>query len=504
MRSIIMVYNTSVYIETDDSIAFNFIKYFLERNYLYQNKGFSGKNIEIKPFYIKMQDRPGYFLHINQFKHLISEMKRRGIKLPNLVKLDCRDYDVDVVDYEVRDNWKLRENQIPVYEFLIKNPEGSKLVPLATGSGKTFISLYSIAQLKKKLGIIILPTYIDKWVQDILNIHKANPKDIMVIQGYKEVKALIDLAKEDKVDAKYFIFSSRTYQDFITIFENSLEECLETYGEIPINIFPLLKIGVLLIDETHQHFHAIFKAIIQTNVKYLIGLSATLMSDNFLIRKMHKIVYPDNCVYSDPMIKRYTDVYAIAYSINEKSLKYIRTTNYGSNVYSHIAFEKSIIRNNYLLNKYVKIIETAIEDYYIAEYQDDDKLLIFVSTVDFATYLTEHLKMVYNNYVVNRYCEDDPYENLMQSDIIVSTVISAGTAVDIKNLRVVIQTIAISSSVANIQTLGRLRKLEDRDTKFCYLYCNNIAKHREYHLKRMDLFKNRVKNIILRNSRVGI
>ncbi len=27
----------------------------------------------------------------------------------------------------------------------------------------------------------------------------------------------------------------------------------------PINFFPILNIGVLLIDETHQHFHAIFK-----------------------------------------------------------------------------------------------------------------------------------------------------------------------------------------------------------------------------------------------------
>jgi superfamily II DNA or RNA helicase len=111
-----------------------------------------------------------------------------------------------------------------------------------------------------------------------------------------------------------------------------------------------------------------------------------------------------------------------------------------------------------------------------------------------ATYLTERYTQLYPDKVVNRYCEQDPFENLTEADIIVTTVISAGTAVDIPNLRVVVQTVCISSSVANIQTLGRLRKLVGKDTRFCYLYAENLNKQRQYHQRRLELYSARVAN----------
>ena len=118
--------------------------------------------------------------------------------------------------------------------------------------------------------------------------------------------------------------------------------------------------------------------------------------------------------------------------------------------------------------------------------------MIFVSTVQLATLLTEELQKSYSSeYMVARYCEDDPYENLLESDIIVSTNLSAGTGVDIPNLRVAIQTVSISSQVMNLQSLGRLRKLPGKDVRFCYIYSGNIAKQVEYHKRRIELFKER-------------
>jgi hypothetical protein len=71
----------------------------------------------------------------------------------------------------------------------------------------------------------------------------------------------------------------------------------------------------------------------------------------------------------------------------------------------------------------------------------------------------------------------------------VTTIISAGTAVDKANLRTVIQTVSVSSTVANIQNLGRLRKLDDgKDVRFAYLYAENIRKQVQYHHRREDLF----------------
>lgn len=496
MTTRISYYNLSIRLETHDSRLIDEIEGFIERYYTSKQKPFSGKAniVESKRYISKIKNYPIYYFHVNQFFHLYHYLKKKNIYLHVDEKYDYRDYEVEDANITVREKWKLRDYQEPIVNFLLENPSKSKLVPLATGKGKTLISLYATAKLRRRIGIIILPTYIDKWVNDIVNIHETKKEDIMVIQGSKALKALIELAKENQLDNNYYIFSSRTLQEFISQFEENPELIKEYYGIEPIELFPLLGIGVLINDEAHQHFHAIFRILLHTNVKYHIGLTATLMSDDYVIRRVHKIVYPEKAIYHDQLIEQYIDVYAISYGISQNVRKYIKTTNYGSNFYSHIVFEQSVTRKDFLREKYIKIIKDTIDTYYIEDYQEKDKLLIFVSTVNFASILVERLRFEYPHLVVNRYCEDDPYENL-NADIIVSTIISSGTAIDIPNLRVVVQTVVISSPVSNIQSLGRLRKLNDRDVKFCYLYSQDIPKHVEYHRKREELFKSRVRCI---------
>ena len=170
----------------------------------------------------------------------------------------------------------------------------------------------------------------------------------------------------------------------------------------------------------------------------------------------------------------------------------VSQSRYGSSAYSHIAFEQSILKRDFLTRGYMRIIKDVLQTYYIDKCEEGDKCLIFVSTVQLATLLTEELQKSYSSeYMVARYCEDDPYENLLESDIIVSTNLSAGTGVDIPNLRVAIQTVSISSQVMNLQSLGRLRKLPGKDVRFCYIYSGNIAKQVEYHKRRIELFKER-------------
>lgn len=502
--TIITYYCMSVKIESLDYILLEHIRVFLDKFYTLRQTSFGKSNkFDIKLFASKIKDKPIYIMHVNQFIHLYHNLKDIGYEIKANVKNDLRNYNSDFVDFDIRSHWVLRDYQEQIRTFLTTDPTKSKLVPIATGSGKTTIALHAIADLKQKLGIVILPTFIDKWISDITNVHEAITQDVMIIQGSKSLITLIDLAKTSGLNSKYYIFSSRTIQEYITTYENDPDLCVSMYGIEPLELFPLLGIGVMLVDETHMHFHSIFKTLIYTNVKYQIGLSATLISEEAVVRRIHKIVYPEKTVYKDAMLQKYTDIYAIAYSIPNEYMKHIKTSNYGSNTYSHLAFENSILSKDFLKSKYIKLIVSSINDYYISCYKPDDKLLIFVSTVEFATVLSNVLKDMFPKLIVNRYCENDPYDFLMKSDITVSTVISSGTAVDISNLRTVIQTVSISSPVSNIQTLGRLRKLPDRDTKYCYLYCTNIGKQKEYHMKKTDLYSDRSASISYRQSSVS-
>lgn len=368
----------------------------------------------------------------------------------------------------------------------------------------TVIALTTIGTLQKRLGIVILARFIEKWVSDIATIHEADTSDVMVIKGSKHLRSVIMQAKNSELTHNYYVFSAETIQSYITSYEENATETVEYFGCAPIELFPLLGISIMLNDETHMSFHLVYKILINTNVKYQIGLSATLVSDDSIVKRMHRVVYPDNCIYKNGSINKYIDVYPISYNIDSNLRKYIRTTNYGSSMYSHTAYEQSVTRQNFLRSKYCLLILANIEDYYEQHYIKNDRLLVFVSTVKFATDLVQFLKEKLPNRLVKRYCEDDDYDNLMTGEVIVSTLLSASTGVDIKDLRVVINTVSISSTPSNLQSLGRLRKLKDRDVKFCYLYSDTIGKHKEYHLKRVEIFKPMVNNITYRRSRKGL
>lgn len=505
MQTHIKLYNQSVSIETKDPNLITNINNFLGKYYTVTQKGFGKQEATERLFASKLKNNPIWYMHRNQFAHFIHHLNLIGVPLTsfNYSKEDLRNYTIVKEDYTVREKWKLRDDQVPVNEFLLKEPVGSKLIPLVTGSGKTLCSMYAMSVLKQRLGIIILPTFAEKWMSDIVEIHEAAPKDIMLIQGSKALASIVQLAKEDNLPCKYYIFSSRTMQDYITMYENEPEMCVEMYGCAPIELFPLLGIGTLLIDETHMAFHAVYKTIIHTNVKYQIGLSATLISDDSVIARTHKVVYPTSSTYGDNMLKKYMDVYAIAYSLSPNLMKNIKTTNYGSTYYSHSAFELSILKHRHYIDSYYRLVKTTIDDYYIEEYKEKDKLVVFVSTIAMADAMVEKLKLDYPFKKVVRYCEDDSYDEMLTGDIIVSTIGSLGTGIDIPNLRVVVQTVSVASAVSNLQSAGRLRQLKDRDVKFCYLYCENIPKQKQYHLARVETFKNRAASYSYRRSRVN-
>ncbi len=504
MPTILKMYNLSVALSTDNPNLKQRIDEFIYKYYTQKQTqyGQPTAQMEYKLFSSKVGDT--YYLHLNQFKHLYHHLKAISYPLHVDATEKYLDYEVSLEDISLREGWVLREHQVPIVDFLMNNPSKSKLVPIQTGQGKGMVSLAASAILKHRIGVVILPTFIAKWVEEIAQIVTVQTKDIMIVQGQKNLRALIELAKEDSLESPFIIFSSRTLQEAITQFEQHPEQFKDVYGIEPIELFPLLKIGTLLVDESHMHFHALYKIILYTNVKNQIGLTATMISDDQIIRNIQSIVYPEDARYTGLAHDKYADVYPIQYTITHDSRKHIRDTEYNSNNYSHQAVEKSIMKNKLLRERYFYLIDDLIDDYYINGYIRGDRLIIFVASINMATQLTAHLEKVYPEYTVKRYCEDDPFENCLEPDIRVTTVLSAGTGIDIKELRVAIQTVSISSTVSNIQTLGRLRKLPDRDVKFLYLYSPQIKKQVGYHYKRKEIFAPKVRKIIDRSSRVSL
>lgn len=360
----------------------------------------------------------------------------------------------------------------------------------------TITTVATVTNYKTRTLVIILPTYIEKWAKDISEITDVDLKKIMLIQGANQLKGLIDLAIDEQLDSDFILISLRTLQSFYNAYEQGLQEIEnQGYGCHPEDLCKVLKIGTIIYDEVHQHLHAVFKSLLFTHVPRIIALSATVLSEDPVIKRIQHLMFPKEIRFDKVKMDKYIKVYSLGYQFTSLSDSRIRTTEYGSNTYSHTAFEKSIMKNNKTLLSYLDLIDYIIKLAYIEGYIEGDKLAIFASTIDMCTIITNHVKQKFPQYDTRRYVEKDPYENVIDAQIRVTTILSAGTAIDIPNLRTVIMTTNILSPVANIQSLGRLRKLKDRDVKFYYTYCDQISKQVESHYKRKELFEERVASI---------
>lgn len=360
----------------------------------------------------------------------------------------------------------------------------------------TVLAMSCVSKIRHRTLVLILPTYVEKWQGDIVHLLNHNPKKIVSIAGSNSVKGLIDMGLDGTLDSDFIIVSLRTLQNFYKTYEfdpSSLEE--EGYGCVPEALCEVLGIGTVIIDEAHQHLHAVYKFLAYTHVPKVIALSATLLSDDPTIQQIQHLMFPMEIRFNEIKMKKYIKCYSVSYAFNDIQRSNIRTSEYGSKVYSHVAFEKSILKNPVILKHYLELIDYLVAIGFMDFYQKGDRCIIFVASIAFCDVLTNYLKQKYPFIDTRRYVEQDPYENVIDADIRVTTALSAGTAVDIPGLTTGIQTVNLKSSQSNIQTMGRLRELKDRDTRFYYIYCNSIPKHYEFHKHRIELFKERVASI---------
>ena len=358
------------------------------------------------------------------------------------------------------------------------------------------VTLCGIAEsIGQNLAIAVLPRYMEKWGGDLVENLGLKKKDIMMVSGSKQVKGLIHMVKHGSKPPFATIFSLVTLQGFFDLYEQDPKLCLEEYGAIPQDIWKLLGIGLVGVDEAHEHLYSVFRLTLHLHGPKLVALSGTMLSEDHFIDKIQKTIFPHTVRFDKIKMKKYIKLIPLAYEFQDMRRYKIKTSAFGRTTYSQVEYEKSIIKNQLALGNYIAMIKDIVNMGYIDKKMEGDKLAIYCGSIDMCTRVTNHLKQCYPHLDVRRYVEQDPYKNVIEADIRVTTIISAGTAVDIPNLRCLINTNNISSHKANFQVLGRLRELKDRDVKMYYMYCEQIPKHVQYHQQKMEIYEDRVASI---------
>lgn len=428
-----------------------------------------------------------YRYPINVLRLFMNTLGTSNIQKENIDVTFKKDYNYSFLNLNWNKDIVLRDYQ-NTYVNELTNTEAKSilLVDLMVGYGKTTLSMDAVVKLNRRTGIIVIPKYIEKWIEDVQKHTDVDKEDIYVVQGGD---SLMNLMLEEDISYKFIIFSMRTISNYITDYE----EGKMPYPIQPPDLMDHLGIGLILNDEMHQHFHALTKSMLYFDVPKVIGLSATLVSNRKEIDKIYSlIVPPDNRISNIVKYDKYWNVRSIKYNLEmNRRIQYKRAKGY-----NHILFEQSICRNSIALRDYINMICYYIQIGYIDRKLPGEKLLVFAASVKLCTILTQKIKQRFPRLDVRRFVEDDPYENIINAEISVSSIGSAGTAIDIPGLITCINTISIASLQANIQAIGRLRKIPDREVWYYYIWTKDIPNQYKMHLDRFNAIKHDIKEYV--------
>jgi len=437
---------------------------------------------EDRRYYYKVGKSFHYSIHL--LSTFIKRCQQLGIYKDDINVIYDNICTPGVIKADIQDTYTDRKHQ-PVYITKALETKPMVLIDLNTGKGKTYISMRVVTELKRPTGVIVLSRYIDKWIGDVKELTTVEDEDIYVVKGKD---SLAKLLKQDH-QYDFIIFSLSTLRNYIKNYDNDPNSVEVS----PERLFDVLGLGIMINDEVHQSFHAVYMTTIRLNPQRTIAMSATLDNLDHKISHMYDTLYPsDHRCGNLVTFDAHPVVIAVNYYIDNP--KYIRCI--GPRGYSHIVFEQHMMRHSIFRNMYMDMLLQYIKKGYISRREPGDKLLILVQTVKFATLMTNYLSREYPKLDINRYVEEDPYENIIESDISVSTNLSSATAIDIPNLITVLQTVSIRSLQANVQALGRLREIPGKEVRYYYTYSSNLDSQYKLHLARKSVISHLAKEYL--------
>ena len=477
------------------AVANGYMRDFIEYKQQYR-RGVGMVSVPSKMYCASTVSRTEYRLHINTMDTFMNTMQMQGFVRS---VFDITTHDVptpEKVQFTISKAFKDREHQVPVIEYLVGS-KLTKMVPLSTGLGKGYCTFRAIAKLKERFMVIVPGKYVQKWVDETLEMYPSKYKqgcreeDICVIRGGKSLSNAIEKALAGEFHYKGIIITSTTMQNFIKAYEKN---DMEMYDCTPVELFEVLGVGIKVIDEVHENFHLNFKMELYSNVKTSIMLSATLKGDSGFINRMADIMFPPGDLITVIPPPKYIAATSLMYRLNNAS-EHVWLGKQG--MYNHIEYEYSLIKHPEALCNYINMINDIIHRSFMSVREVGQKMLVFAASVEMCTELHAFFAEKYPELSVGRYVGEDDFEALHINDLIISTLGSSGTAVDIVNLRICLMTTAVNSSQRNIQALGRTRPLKgwpDVTPEFLYLTCTSIDTHLKYRTKKIELFADRVKS----------
>ena len=436
--------------------------------FMYNHQTKRTKRVAKDSFFLKLP-KLGRIYSIGVIGTFLGLVRSVGISKESIVFIDERKYSYSKLGIKTQTHLEDRDYQTPIIKDLVSNDKYNRyLLDVLMGMGKTYMALSAAVKIDTRTGLLLLARYQNKWVDDILDTTNATRDQIYVVSGKNSLLHLIEHIEEH--DFRFILFSISTLMMYCKNYRKD-----NPYTPIsPDLLLTHLGIGLIINDESHQFFHMVFMLTLYLDIYKFIGLTATLEDNDPDMEKLYHVLFPRQTRLSvTGKFENFINVKGYLYKINNpKRIKCVTPRGY-----SHGLFEDYIMRTRSFFNKYMEVIIDIINENYINNKKAGDKCLLFFAKVMMCSMVVKRLKKEYPKLDIRRYVEDDHYDNLMDADICVSTDQSAGTAVDIPNLILCLQTVPRGTKKGNKQAMGRTRKIKDREVIYSYIYTKDIPSH---------------------------
>ena len=321
-----------------------------------------------------------------------------------------------------------------------------RFLSLATGSGKTYVTINIASKFKKRTMIIVDSLDLaDQWKREFLNHTDLQESSIRILSGQDSVEREIK-----SKDGKIYIAIHRTLSNLISEDPNSMN-----------NLVSKLGIGFRVFDESHVEFKNICAINALSNVEYTLFLTATpgrsKFTDNHLYGKVFRSIPYFNGKelsgekYHNVILHKIDSKPPIEWKAKIKTKYGFSSSRWADYICNH-SYETLIDDINFLFTK-LKLIER------------NKKVAIMLPTIELIKKVKSDLEILFPEIDIGEFIGEIPkqkrLEQLNKKFILTNDKIF-DKAIDVSDLEVLINYVQIGSQVKTEQIIGRLRYGENK------------------------------------------
>lgn len=356
-----------------------------------------------------------------------------------------------------------------------------KFLNIDTGYGKTFCSIKSITILKRPTMIIVdKDGLIRQWISEFKKFTTIKDSDIYIIKGRSTLDKLY------KSNKKYSIYLCATQTIDVLAKEDKLQEFVDYAG-----------IGIKIFDEAHEMMKSLFNIDLSCNIDYNFYLTATPERSDSNERILYFRATEQFKRFGEytTSLNKYIHVRNVI--INTFPHKYITMLCRTKNGFSSIIYEKFIFKNERKKLYYFLICHYVVKK--MLNSDKESKILIMLNTKNNINEISKMFNKV--GIICGIYTSDlsaDKKKKELNKNVILSTLKSSGSGLDIKNLRVIVNFVQFKSPVLLHQLFGRLRYIDKKALFFFNIVDEGFDDILRQNIQRQQFFykkSNDIKNI---------